>query len=58
MSIVTDLALTIIPLWIIRNMQLKFAIKMSLVFLLGLSILYVYRGFLEAPVHMLTHYSY
>ncbi|KAI9692684.1 MAG: hypothetical protein M1820_009434, partial [Bogoriella megaspora] len=37
-SVATDLALTVIPLWIIWDMQLKPAVKVSLAFLLGLSI--------------------
>ncbi|KAF2232197.1 hypothetical protein EV356DRAFT_258530 [Viridothelium virens] len=37
-SVATDLALTVVPLWIIWKMQLKLAVKISLGFLLGLSI--------------------
>lgn len=39
-------------------MQLKIAIKISLAFLLGLSILYVYYNFLPALVYVLTLYPY
>ncbi|KAI9681940.1 MAG: hypothetical protein M1822_007018 [Bathelium mastoideum] len=37
-SVATDLALTVIPLWMIWTVQLRLAIKVSLVFLLCLSI--------------------